>query len=562
MLRGLSIVICSLVLASSGVAQTMSISLGVAHYSTFTVNTATNWTAYGISWGILRSSGTFSVNVPATANYYTWRDTSGNTTNGVWGQIPVSIVRSNGGGTLTMSNNQWTLTAGTNVITGTAMQGSVPAPTPTPTPTPSPTPTPAPSPTPSPSPGQMQQYSMQFNPADGWAVGTKVQIKDVNGNVMLEGYVEEDGLELTGLAPYDGVWTVEANGVKVGTLVPAEAGGLELDLASGTYPGGVESANMGISFPANMAGYQWQVRRPDGTIAAAGIAPAGGGSVGAAVTFAMSTGGTLQVRPAGSTNPFEDTGVSLSSGNSWSAGVVRPGSNLAYGSGAVATEWQIQRQDGSIAAAGPITAGGGTIVNNFFAPAGTTSELYVKEDLGDGMGSVWVPTGITYSGSGGTTSGTVPIGTTTPNPVPSPTPFPSPAPSPTPLPSPVGPGQEPAYGGGAGSNEMGVPVDVPQAVVPDDDLGEEAVFDVISDMQDDMQTILNNHSLALAQIGMTFDQLRLLVIPPPGQTCSFQLGPYSINLSPPAGIREGSKLLFLIVGVFGFYRMIMDLFNG
>lgn len=295
-------------------------------------------------------------------------------------------------------------------------------------------------------------------------------------------------------------------------------------------------------FGPSFGGSAFDVVNTSGATVGQGIVPVGGGTVTTVVYLAP--GETIQGTV---TRPIE----------------AREDYQAAFGSELGGGVWTLLGTDGQVLASGDIPSGGGTvsIPTSRFA-AGDIGSLVTQSKVttedGFELGPVTTVPGFSVEESYGsalpveTTGETIAVG--------APTPTPTPGPQPTPLPVISSPGPQP--GAGVVNEGDGVPVDVPLAEVPESDLGEDEVFGTLSEIQANMDKIMSNTQESFTNLQLVFAELKKLSLSPPGTTCSLQLGPHTINLSPPAGIREGSKLLFLFFGVFGLFRMIMDLFSS
>jgi len=239
----------------------------------------------------------------------------------------------------------------------------------------------------------------------------------------------------------------------------------------------------------------------------------------------------------------------------------RPGYALSFGPDYQGGEWQVRRSDGSVAATGS-AATFGTVASGrvTLLPEGSTGSIWTRVPAGDGMGSVWVNSGITVSGNNVTTynfsSAPAPNPAPTPN-LPTNAPAPpitnAPAPAPTPGTNSVGPAP-------VSTNDVTVDVDTLSEIETDD--GEQGVLDQVTSMSEKFRQAIENFKGAFDNVALTFNEFRKFTLGGVGTNCTLNIGPVSLNLAGivPDAVRSGMKLFILLVGVFAAIRYTWETF--
>jgi len=239
----------------------------------------------------------------------------------------------------------------------------------------------------------------------------------------------------------------------------------------------------------------------------------------------------------------------------------RPGYALSFGGDYQGGEWQIRRSDGSVAGTGSAaTLGTVTSGRVTLLPEGSTGSIWTRVPAGDGMGAVWINSGISVSGNNVTTYNFA----AAPAPTPLPTPAfqtNAPAPTITNAPAPTTPGTNTTTPAPVATNDVTVDVDELEAIPTDD--GEEAALDGVRSASEKLRGILANFRGSFENVALTFNEFRKFTLGGVGTTCTFTLGDVTINLSNivPAWLRSGMKLAILIVAVFSMIRYTWDTFS-
>jgi len=241
----------------------------------------------------------------------------------------------------------------------------------------------------------------------------------------------------------------------------------------------------------------------------------------------------------------------------------RPGYSFEFDSTYQGGEWQARRPDGSIAASGSAATLGTALSGRITVAEGQSAEVYTRVPAGDGMGSVWLPTGVTLQGGATTTYAFVnnptpqPVATPSlPNPTPAPSPSPAPSAAPTPgtnnsvvSPSPT-PGQD-------------VTVDVEEFEPPSVDAGEEDVIESATSAGEKVRVILQKAEDVFSNVALTYGEFNKLAFGGVGKTCTLNFGPVVIDLGGlvPEFVRSGMKLVILLTWAVGLYRIITWTFS-
>lgn len=240
----------------------------------------------------------------------------------------------------------------------------------------------------------------------------------------------------------------------------------------------------------------------------------------------------------------------------------RPGYSLSFGGDYQGGEWQIRRSDGSVAGTGS-AATLGTVASGrvTLLPEGSTGSIWTRVPAGDGMGAVWVNSGISVSGNNVTTYNFA----TSPQPTPAPTPnLPTNAPAPaiTNAPAPVPtPGTNTVAPSPVSTNDVTVDVETVPEIETDD--GEQGVLDDVVAMHEKLRGILDDARGAFENVALTFNEFRKLTLGGVGTNCTFTMGTVTINLGGivPPELRTGMKLIILLVGVFAAIRYVWESFT-
>jgi hypothetical protein len=240
----------------------------------------------------------------------------------------------------------------------------------------------------------------------------------------------------------------------------------------------------------------------------------------------------------------------------------RPGYALSFGGDYQGGEWQIRRSDGSVAGTGS-AATFGTVASGrvTLLPEGSTGSIWTRVPAGDGMGAVWVNSGISVSGNNVTTYNFA----TSPQPTPAPTPnLPTnaPAPSITNAPAPVPtPGTNTVAPSPVLTNDVTVDVETVPEIETDD--GEQGVLNDVVAMHEKLRGILDDARGAFENVALTFNEFRKLTLGGVGTNCTFTMGTVTINLGGivPPELRTGMKLIILLVGIFAAIRYVWESFT-
>lgn len=388
-----------------------------------------------------------------------------------------------------------------------------------PPPTPPPTPVPSPSPTPEPWPEFETSWYYEFGPE---YAGMRMDIVDMNtGNVLDSLVVGEFGAIMVGSVVITGPDAQQPS---------LELVGYRIDEGGEWVEGGsVIVLNNDGDFESKSVS-SWQVQGDN--------APVGTSYTGSdEVTYVSQGNGVWSASAPGPPGTVQQT-INISE-------------NYTYG------QWYLLNQNGGIIDTGPVPEGGGTVVTETARMPGEVGSFYVAPFIPGEEGGTFGP--LESLGSGISTGQT---GT---------------------LPTPSAPNYEVVVTNqvtelvvtnlsteltitnnieiNIPEDEPGTPYNVPDADEPDFEVGEAALLQSLTEMQAKFMEGATNIQGSIDNIGLTFNELRNLVLTPPGQTCTFSMGSYEIELNFPA-IREGSKLLFLLIGVAAFIGIIRDLFNG
>jgi hypothetical protein len=253
--------------------------------------------------------------------------------------------------------------------------------------------------------------------------------------------------------------------------------------------------------------------------------------------------------------------ASAGTNNSLNTFADRPGYELSFGADYQGGEWQIRRSDGSVAATGS-AATLGTVASGrvTLLPEGSTGSIWTRVPAGDGMGAVWVNSGISVSGNNVTTFNFAAA------PVPTPLPTPAfqtnaPAPTITNAPAATTPGTNTTTPAPVATNDVTVDVDQLQPIPTDD--GEEAALDGVRNASEKLRGILEDFRGSFENVAFTFNEFRKFTLGGVGTTCTFTLGDVTINLANivPSWLRSGLKLAILIVAVFSMIRYTWETFR-
>lgn len=226
----------------------------------------------------------------------------------------------------------------------------------------------------------------------------------------------------------------------------------------------------------------------------------------------------------------------------------RPGYSLEFDSSYQTGEWQARRPDGSIAASGSAATVGTALTGRLTVAEGESAEIYTRVPAGDGMGSAWVPTGVTLQGSG-TTSYTFINNTNAPAPTPMPTPGPVSSPTPGPTAPTTTTNTTPVVTNPTNTEDY-VTVDVGTLELEDADDGETNVITGIGQLQGLVQGIVSDMAQTQANFMNAADELNGLRLGGVGKNCTFQFGPANIQLQTSGAVRTG--LTLLVIGMAGF----------
>lgn len=305
-----------------------------------------------------------------------------------------------------------------------------------------------------------------------------------------------------------------------------------------------ETENFEWTFGPEWSGSVVEVREVDGTVLGSWVVPQGGGVIESSVT------GNLN-----GAEVFID-GVSVSelamtaSGADLEDVADRPGYSFNFDASYNGHDWEIRRPDGSVAAGGSAGSFWQVQEGRITMPEGQQGTVWVRQNLGDGMGSVWVSSGVQVGGSGN--SITYNNFNDNPNPVPD-TPMPTPAPvTPAPLPTPaptIAPRPTPTVVNPTNSEDY-VDVDVGSVTLPSIDSGEQAALSQVGTIQGLMAGIVNDMAQVQINIQAAGAELNGLRLSGVGRNCVFSMGPATVTIQTSGPIRTG--LTLLVIGMAGF----------
>ena len=316
------------------------------------------------------------------------------------------------------------------------------------------------------------------------------------------------------------------------------------------------------TFPAEWAGTTVQIRATNGTVLGTWAIPNNVGPNG----FQLSTSVITNQSLLSGAQVFLD-GVSAASlamagtNANLNSFADRPGYSLSFGPDYAGGEWQVRREDGTIAASGS-AATLGTVASGrvTILPKGSTGSIWTRMSAGDGAPAVWVNTGVTVSGNNVTTYNFI----SAPQPTPVPTPsFMTNAPAPTitnspaPLPS---PGTNTVAPASVSTNDVTVDVDTLPEIETND--GEQGVLDQVTSMSQKFRGAIEKFQDAFENVALTFNEFRKFTLGGVGTNCTLSIGPVNLNLSGivPDAVRSGMKLFILLVGVFAAIRYTWETF--
>lgn len=386
-----------------------------------------------------------------------------------------------------------------------------------------PSPTPTPTPTPSPTPGdETYDVSWYYEFGSEYA-GMKLEILDVNTGSVLDSVVVGDGGAILA-----GDFTVFGPGVSMPNL---QLVGYRQNSEGAWVEGGSAAILSSEGSYANPSVTSWQVQGDN--------APAGTSYTGEGGVVYVSQGNGIW--SASSPGPPGNVQQSVNIAQSFSGGM-----------------WYLVNQNGGLIDSGVVPEGGGSVTTNTGRMPGEIGTFFAQELIPGQEGSTLGPLQPIGSGTSIGQTGT--------------------------LPSPASPNYSVVVTNqvtelvvtnmttdltitnnievNIPEREPGVPTYVADADEPDFELGEAPVVNTLTEIQNSFMQGMTNLQGAADNIGLTFDELRSLTLSPPGTTCTFEMGSYTINLGELGAVREGSKLLFLFFGIAAFVGILRDLFNG
>lgn len=316
------------------------------------------------------------------------------------------------------------------------------------------------------------------------------------------------------------------------------------------------------TFPAEWAGTTVQIRATNGTVLGTWAIPSNVGPNG----FQLSTSVITNQSLLNGAQVFLD-GVSAASlamartNANLNSYADRPGYALSFGPDYAGGEWQVRREDGTIAASGS-AATLGTVASGrvTILPKGSTGSIWTRTAPGDGAPSVWVNSGVTVSGNNVTTYNFVaapqPAPVSTPN---LPTNAPAPVATNAPAPPPA-PGTNSVAPAPVSTNDVSVDVDTIPEIQTDD--GEQGVLNQVGTTTEKFRLVMENFKGAFENVAFTFNEFRKFTLGGVGRNCTLSIGPVNVDLAGivPDAVRSGMKLFILLVGVFAAIRYTWETF--
>lgn len=241
--------------------------------------------------------------------------------------------------------------------------------------------------------------------------------------------------------------------------------------------------------------------------------------------------------------------------------VDRPSYGFSFDASYAEGDWQLRRSDGTIAASGSVSSLGTVLEGRITIGGDEIAEVYTRVPGGDGMGAVWVPSGVIVQGSGTTYYSFVNNPNRAPqDPVP-PFPTPTPAASPSPAPSPPTSGTNSVTAGPTPEGDVEVTVGELEALSVDS--GEDGALAATQSAGEKIRQLLDKTKQMFDNVSLTFGEFNKLAFGGVGQNCQLAFGPVNIDIGNlvPGWLRNGMKLIILLTFASAAYRLMMWTFS-
>jgi hypothetical protein len=309
-----------------------------------------------------------------------------------------------------------------------------------------------------------------------------------------------------------------------------------------------ESQSYSWEFGPEWSGVEIQVLSASGDLLAVGVVPQGGGVISGTI-IAPSLAGAQVYADGVLIGPLDETvelePVSFSVGR----GAFEFGFDASYGG----VDWQIRRQDSSVATSGSVPVNGYATDGNFTLNKSESGEVFTFVDIGDGP-SEWVSTGVIVNPNTQNFFSFVnnsyqvqPLPMPTPG-VLSPAPIPSSAPTNVATPSITV--EQPNEPDGL------LTVEVEQLDLPDIEDNESDLIATVGVMQQLTYDIVQNIRESQDNLINAAHSLNGLRLSGVGRKCTFQMGPASIEIQTSGAVRAGLTLLVVGLAAFAAASMI------
>jgi hypothetical protein len=303
-----------------------------------------------------------------------------------------------------------------------------------------------------------------------------------------------------------------------------------------------ESRSFSWTFGSDWSGVQIEVRSSSGEVLALGVVPSGGGTVSGTVTASTLDG--AQVYADGLLiGPLQETVEQEVSGFSVGRGSFGFGFDSSYSH----VQWKVQREDETSAFQGTVPVGGYTAQGGVTLKKDEVGEVFTLVDIGDGS-PVWVSTGVSVSPNIQNFHSFV-----NNQYIELPEPMPTPPTLTDNTNQPQQPGDAPITTNTVtepSNSEDMVTVDVEPVELPSSDDNETDVLANIGEMQELVQSIVFNLTVAQENFQVSAEQLQGMKLGGVGKNCIFSMGPAQIELQTSGVARAGLTLLILGMAVF------------
>lgn len=251
--------------------------------------------------------------------------------------------------------------------------------------------------------------------------------------------------------------------------------------------------------------------------------------------------------------------IALASATNNPAGLggYRPGYDIEFDSSYGGGEWQIRRSDGTIAMSGGIATLADAAAGRFTLTGTNTGTLWTRVPAGDGMGSAWIQSPVTFQGNNSVVSYSF-----VNNPAaPSPSPFPTPGPLTTPAPVPTTPTSSTSstttITNVPAADTNVVSVGVGTVTIGSLDDGETNVLTTVSDIRTLISNIVTDVRGTQQNLSDAVSVVNSLRLGGVSSQCTFSFGPHvSVSLQTSGILRAGLSALIVGLGIAAAVQMI------